>query len=123
MMIAVMAVVAAVQPGAAGAEQSVEIAGNCRSLAGTFRSGGAGAPVVVIIPGSGPTDRDGNNPLGVKAAPYRLLAEKLSALGVATLRVDKRGMFGSKAASADPAKVTFADYAADARAGRRRPGR
>jgi alpha-beta hydrolase superfamily lysophospholipase len=72
--------------------------------------------VVVIIPGSGPTDRDGNNPLGVKAAPYRLLAEKLSAMGISTLRADKRGMFGSKAAIADPAKVTFADYAGDARA-------
>ena len=29
--------------------------------------------VVLIIPGSGPTDRDGNNPLGVNASPYRLL--------------------------------------------------
>ena len=56
------------------------------------------APVVVIIPGSGPTDRDGNNPLGVTAAPYRLLAEALAAQGVSTLRADKRGMFGSKAA-------------------------
>src|SRR5687767_12086544 len=99
MIILVGAAVAAASPGVAGTEQSVEIAGPAGPLAGTYRSGGAGAPVVVIIPGSGPTDRDGNNPLGVKATPYRLLAEKLSALGVATLRVDKRGMFASKAAS------------------------
>jgi pimeloyl-ACP methyl ester carboxylesterase len=117
MMMTLMAAgISAANPGVAGTEQAVEIAGPAGPLAGTFRSGGPGAPVVIIIPGSGPTDRDGNNPLGVKAAPYRLLAEKLSALGVATLRVDKRGMFGSKAAIADPAKVTFADYAADARA-------
>ena len=47
-------------------------------LAGTFVDAGKGAPVVVIIPGSGPTDRDGNNPLGVKAAPYRMLADALA---------------------------------------------
>jgi pimeloyl-ACP methyl ester carboxylesterase len=70
--------------------------------------------VVVIIAGSGPTDRDGNNPLGVKAAPYRMLAEALAAKGVSTLRADKRGLFGSKAAIPDPNSVTIADYAADA---------
>jgi pimeloyl-ACP methyl ester carboxylesterase len=68
---------------------------------------------VLIIPGSGPTDRDGNNPLGVTAAPYRLLAEALAAKGVSSARIDKRGMFGSKAAVADANKVTIADYAAD----------
>jgi pimeloyl-ACP methyl ester carboxylesterase len=83
-------------------------------LAGTFVDGGKGAPVVVIIPGSGPTDRDGNNPLGVKAAPYRMLAEGLAAKGVSTLRIDKRGMFESKAAIADANAVTIADYAGDA---------
>ena len=75
---------------------------------------GKGAPVVLIIPGSGPTDRDGNNPLGVTAAPYRLLAEALAAKGVSSVRIDKRGMFGSKAAVADRNKVTIGDYAADA---------
>jgi pimeloyl-ACP methyl ester carboxylesterase len=47
-------------------------------------------PCAVILPGSGPTDRDGNNPFGVKASPYRLLAEALAAEGIATLRYDKR---------------------------------
>jgi pimeloyl-ACP methyl ester carboxylesterase len=74
------------------------------------------APVVLIIPGSGPTDRDGDSPLGVKAAPYRLLAEALAAEGVASARVDKRGMFGSKAAAPNPAQVTIADYASDVHA-------
>jgi pimeloyl-ACP methyl ester carboxylesterase len=84
-------------------------------LAGTFENAGKGAPVVLIIPGSGPTDRDGNNPLGVTAAPYRLLAEALAAKGVSSVRIDKRGMFGSKAAIPDPNKVTIGDYASDAR--------
>ncbi|MDH4982061.1 alpha/beta fold hydrolase [Hyphomicrobium sp. D-2] len=73
------------------------------------------APVVLIVPGSGPTDRDGNNPLGVKAAPYRLLAEDLAARGIASVRIDKRGMFGSAQAISDPNAVTIGDYADDVR--------
>ncbi len=73
------------------------------------------ASVVLIIPGSGPTDRDGNSPAGVKASTYRLLAEGLAARGVATLRIDKRGMFASAAATPDANAVTIADYAADVR--------
>ena len=86
------------------------------NLAGTLTDAGKGSPVVLIIPGSGPTDRDGNNPLGVTAAPYRMLAEGLAKQGVSSVRIDKRGMFGSKAAIADANKVTIADYADDARA-------
>ncbi len=90
------------------------------ALAGTLLDpgpiSGKDAPAVLVIPGSGPTDRDGNNPLGVTAAPYRLLAEALAARGVATLRIDKRGMFGSKGAVADANDVTIAGYAADVRA-------
>ena len=85
-------------------------------LAGTLTNAGKGAPVVLIIPGSGPTDRDGNNPLGVTAAPYRMLAEGLAARGVSSVRIDKRGMFASKAAVADANQVTIADYAADTHA-------
>ena len=82
-------------------------------LAGTFTDAGKGAPAVLIVPGSGPTDRDGNNPLGVTAAPYRMLAEALAAKGVSTLRIDKRGMFGSKGAIPDANAVTIADYVTD----------
>jgi hypothetical protein len=83
-------------------------------LAGTFVDAGKGSPVVLIIPGSGPTDRDGNNPMGVSAAPYRMLADALAAKGISTLRADKRGLFASKAAIPDPNNVSIADYAADA---------
>ena len=37
-------------------------------LAGTLIPAQEGQPTVLIIPGSGPTDRDGNNPMGVYAA-------------------------------------------------------
>ena len=100
----------------AAVSSAVTIAGPQGPIEGTFVNSGRGAPVVVILPGSGPTDRDGNNNLGVQAAPYRLLAEALAARGISSVRADKRGMFGSKAAIPDANKVTLADYAADARA-------
>lgn len=95
--------------------EEMTIPGPAGPLAGSFVAAGEQAPAIVVIPGSGPTDRDGNNPLGVTAAPYRLLAEALATKGVATLRIDKRGMFGSRAAVADGNAVTIADYAADVR--------
>src|SRR5262245_44276187 len=50
-------------------------------------------PGVVLVAGSGPTDRDGNNSL----APNRIdllrqIAELLADAGIATLRYDKRGI-------------------------------
>ncbi|KTW00354.1 alpha/beta hydrolase [Sphingomonas sanguinis] len=77
---------------------------------------GAKVPVVLMIPGSGPTDRDGNSPRGLKAASLRLLAEGLAAKGIASVRIDKRGMFASAGAVPDANQVTIDDYAADTRA-------
>lgn len=102
--------------GALAAPTASEIGapGPAGPLAGTLlRADAADAPVVLILPGSGPTDRDGNNPLGVAAASYRLLAEALADAGVSSARIDKRGMYGSRAAVADANKVTVADYVAD----------
>lgn len=96
------------------AEIPIEVPGPQGALAGTMlRSGDGKGPVALIIPGSGPTDRDGNNPLGVKAASYRLLAEGLAAQGITTVRIDKRGMFGSSSAVSDANAVTIADYVSD----------
>lgn len=75
------------------------------------------AHALVIIPGSGPTDRDGNSPgLGMGSDTLRLLAEGLAAGGIASLRIDKRGFYGSEGAIDDPNDVTIAAYAEDARA-------
>src|SRR3569623_267258 len=100
---------------AAAPGDEVTIPGPQGPLAGTYQapqsSDGKG-PVVVIIPGSGPTDRDGNSPMGLKAQPYKLLAEALAGRGVASVRIDKRGMFGSRAAIADANTATIEGYAA-----------
>ncbi|MBY0306475.1 MAG: lysophospholipase [Sphingomonas sp.] len=111
------AFVLAAMPVAAMAQQpsptDLTAPGPAGALHGSLIDAGKASPVVLIVPGSGPTDRDGNNRYGVKAAPYRLLAEALAARAISTVRIDKRGMFGSKAAIADANKVTIADYAAD----------
>jgi alpha-beta hydrolase superfamily lysophospholipase len=50
-------------------------------------------PLVLIIPGSGPTDRDGNiRGFQGKNNSLKYLAEALSRNGVASLRFDKRGV-------------------------------
>jgi uncharacterized protein len=115
-----LAAVVVATAGAMAADTQVSVEGPSGVLKGTLSSpeGGPKAPVAIIIPGSGPTDRDGNNPLGVTAASYRLLADALSAKGVSTIRIDKRGMFGSGAAAADADNIRMSDYAADVRAWR-----
>jgi uncharacterized protein len=105
------------QPPTPPPQTSVQAPGPLAPLKGTMLAPADGkAPIMLVIPGSGPTDRDGNSPLGVKASTYRLLAEGLAARGIGTVRVDKRGMFGSRAAIADGNAVTIDDYAADVEA-------
>ena len=85
-------------------------------LVGTLISAAKDRPTVLIIPGSGPTDRDGNNPLGITASSYRLLAQALAKREIGSIRIDKRGMFASKDAVPNANDVTIADYAQDTRA-------
>jgi pimeloyl-ACP methyl ester carboxylesterase len=101
----------------AASEAVIHAPGPLGQLEGTLRvAEGEARPVALIVPGSGPTDRDGNNALGVSASTYRLLAEELAARGISSVRIDKRGMFGSRAAVHDASAVTIADYAADVHA-------
>jgi hypothetical protein len=64
-------------------------------LAGTFEApAGAGPfPAVVLLPGSGPSDRDGNSYLlQVKVDILKQIADRLATDGVASLRFDKRAI-------------------------------
>ena len=98
-------------------ETFVEAPGPTGALRGTMLAPAAGhGPLVLIIAGSGPTDRDGNSPGGIRAAPYRLLAEGLIAHGVTTVRFDKRGLGGSVGATPDGNAVTIPDYVTDVQA-------
>jgi alpha-beta hydrolase superfamily lysophospholipase len=48
-------------------------------------------PVVLLIAGSGPTDRDGNSASGLKSDAFKMLADSLAQQGIAVARYDKRG--------------------------------
>lgn len=78
--------------------------------------GGVGPhPVVVIVAGSGPTDRDGNSVLVPGANnSLKMLAEGLAANGVASVRYDKRGVGQSRRAAPSEADLRFDTYATDA---------
>jgi pimeloyl-ACP methyl ester carboxylesterase len=52
-------------------------------------------PVVISIAGSGPTDRDGNQP-NFKNDSLKMLGQALAARGIAVLRYDRRGIGQSK---------------------------
>jgi pimeloyl-ACP methyl ester carboxylesterase len=96
----------------------VELASTAAPLHGTLLTPeGQTRAAAVILPGSGPTDRDGNSPqFGIRAGTYRLLAEGLAERGVATIRIDKRGIGESAAAGPAEANLRFSTYADDARA-------
>ena len=71
-------------------------------------------PVVLLIAGSGPTDRNGNSPM-TKNESLRLLSRALVLNGIATLRYDKRGIAASTAAGKPEADLLFDDYVVDAK--------
>ncbi len=72
-------------------------------------------PVVLIIQGSGPTDKDGNS-AGVpgKNNSLKMLAEALAEQGIASLRFDKRGMGLSQSAGKQEQNLVFDDFVSDA---------
>src|ERR1700733_14331833 len=54
-------------------------------------------PALVLLAGSGPTDRDGNQPPGLITDLLKQIADGLAEKGVVTLRFDKRGMYANRA--------------------------
>jgi pimeloyl-ACP methyl ester carboxylesterase len=69
-------------------------------------------PLVLIIPGSGPTDRDCNNSM-MKCNAYKKLAYRLAKNNIASLRYDKRGIAKSKSSGRSESKLRFEDYVND----------
>lgn len=70
-------------------------------------------PVVILISGSGPQDRDGNM---FGHSCYWVLADYLTRQGVGVLRVDDRGT-GSTTIGPNPTGVTSEDFSKDVEAG------
>jgi len=71
-------------------------------------------PLVVLVAGSGPTDRDGNNyNVPGKTDVLKLLAEGLAARGIASFRYDKRGSGQAYRYESHDQQVSFARHASD----------
>jgi len=70
-------------------------------------------PVVLIIAGSGPTDRDGNNPAGGRVDNLKRLALLLANANIASVRYDKRGVAASQPATPDERDLSVERYVAD----------
>ena len=75
----------------------------------------AKTPLVLFIAGSGPTDRNGNNTMGLKTNCTLQLAQALATAGIASVRYDKRGIGESRSAIKSEADARFEDYITDAK--------
>jgi uncharacterized protein len=69
--------------------------------------------VTLIIAGSGPTDRNGNNPT-MKNESLRMLSYALANNAIASLRYDKRGIAESRESMKGESQLRFEDYIHDA---------
>lgn len=101
---------------AAAAESDIRIAREWGELHGTLAvpEGGSATTAVVIIAGSGPTDRNGNSSLGLQPRSYAMLSDALCRAGFAVLRYDKRAIGRSAYPPERIADLTFDDYIDDA---------
>ncbi len=87
-----------------------------RALKGTLLipdTKGENIPLVLIIAGSGPTDRNGNGPQ-LKSDCLKMLAEELSKNGIASFRYDKRGVGASTVADKREEILVVEDFSNDA---------
>jgi len=69
--------------------------------------------LAIIISGSGPTDRNGNN-ISMKSDYLKMLAEGLKKNGISTFRYDKRGVGKSVGDLKSGIEIKFLDYIYDA---------
>lgn len=96
-------------------DQLVTLDTGSNSLEGSLLSPEETAvPVVLIIAGSGPTDRNGNNSYMTNNC-LKMLAEGLFQNGIATLRYDKRGIGQSSLSTQQMLDTRFDDMVNDAK--------
>ncbi|MBJ7535716.1 alpha/beta fold hydrolase [Rhodomicrobium vannielii ATCC 17100] len=79
----------------------------------TLPEGEQRTTAVLILPGSGPVDRDGNIP-GMPNNSLKLLATGLADQGIASLRIDKRGIGKSRSVAFREDDLRFGTYVEDA---------
>ncbi len=84
-------------------------------IEGTLLAASNKQKMVIIIAGSGPTDRNGNSVAGVNSNTYRLLAEALQKNNIASYRYDKRGIAKSSYKNLKETDLSFEDFINDAK--------
>lgn len=100
--------------GADPAREAVELKTHSGTLYGTLDlpAGNGPWPVVLIHAGSGPTDRDGNNPQ-MKNDSLKMLGAALADANIACLRIDKRGVAASGKAADKEEDLRLTTYSDD----------
>lgn len=97
-------------------EREVVIACDWGDISATLNTPEAGCDVaVLIVAGSGPTDRNGNSGQSLNTYTYKMLSDNLVKSGIAALRYDKRAIGRSRLN--DPATIpnlVFDDFVDDA---------
>ena len=97
-------------------EREVVIACDWGDISATLNTPKAGCDVaVLIVAGSGPTDRNGNSGQSLNTYTYKMLSDNLVKSGIAVLRYDKRAIGRSRLN--DPATIpnlVFGDFVDDA---------
>jgi len=98
-------------------EELVSLKGEALSLYGSLLLPNANATstLAIIIAGSGPTDRNGNNMYMVNDH-LKKLAQAIAKEGIATFRYDKRSIGESKSDKINETNLRFTDYVEDAKA-------
>lgn len=102
-------------------EEEISVSRSWGKLSGTLTVPDEGSDAaVLIIAGSGSTDRNGNSGSGLMTNTYYMLARALEKEGLASLRYDKQGIGGSRYRDPELYKqedrLRLADYIADAEA-------
>lgn len=100
---------------AASIEEIVSIETGTGKLEGTLVTGDlkSSKTVALIIAGSGPTNRDGNNPTMINNS-LKMLAVELAKVGISSLRYDKRGVGKSSSAGLKEVDLRIDNYINDA---------
>lgn len=98
-------------------EEPIVLKTSTGDIQGTLKMPGlqSPVPVAIIIAGSGPTDRRGNQPM-MQNNSLDMLSNGLYAQNIATVIFDKRGIAASRDASMKEEDLRFENYIDDVRA-------